>query len=142
MNIINIEVKILATPLNITAFEGMPVKLKCTVKTSAQLRYYKLIWMKEGLFLTSSDYSVESMQFRNGTNIENHYLTIHKATMGAYTCTLVSTSWKVIDAKTQHIITKSEHFIYMSSSSSYKFAIGNSTISTILKDLDGFFKWN
>ena len=118
-NYCNTEAKISPTPLNVTTFEGMPVKLKCTVKTTAQLHYYKLVWMKEDVFVTGTGYSVESTQFHSGTNIENHYLIVHKASPGTYTCKLISTNWKVIDAKTQYIVTESEHFTQMSRPFSY-----------------------
>ena len=85
----------------------MPVKLKCTVKTNVQSNY-KLIWMKGDEFVTGNGYSIESTQFDNNTNTQNHFLTIHKASPGAYTCMLLSTTRKVIDSKTQHVVTESE----------------------------------
>ena len=36
------------------------------------------------------------------------YLTIHKATPGAYTCMLISTRRNEIDTKTQHVVTESK----------------------------------
>ena len=98
---------ILPTPLNITTFEDMPVKLKCTVKTNVQSKY-KLIWMKGDEFVTGNGYSIESTPFDSNNNIENHFLTIHKASPGTYTCMLLSTTREVIDSKTQHVVTESE----------------------------------
>ena len=106
----SIDATILPTPSNITAYEDMPVKLKCTVKTNFQSKY-KLIWMKGDAFVTGSGYSIESTQFDSNTDaqLQHHYLTIHKASPGAYTCMLISTSRKVIDTKTQHVVTESEY---------------------------------
>ena len=105
-----IDAFILPTPSNITNFEGMPVKLNCTVnyKTSAQSKY-KLVWIKERAFITGDEYSFESSEFNSKTNTQNHYLTIHKANPGAFTCKLISTNSKVIDMKTQHVVTESKH---------------------------------
>ena len=75
------DAMILPTPSNITTFEHMPVKLKCTVMTNAQSKY-KLIWMTGDVFVTGNGYSIESTQFDNNTSIQNHYLTIHEATPG------------------------------------------------------------
>ena len=94
----------------------MPVKLNCTVKTNVQSKY-KLIWMKGDAFVTGDGYSMESTQFDSNTNTQNHYLTIQKATPGAYTCMLISTRRKEIDAKTQHVVIKSEYFSQMLGSS-------------------------
>ena len=102
---------ILPTPHNITTFEGMPIKLNCTVTTNLQSEHYKLIWMKGNAFVSGSGYSIESTPFDNNTHTQNNYLTIHKASEGAYTCMLISTTRKVIDAKTQHVVTESEHFL-------------------------------
>ena len=99
---------ILPTPVNITTFEDMPVKLKCTVVTNVQSKY-KLIWMKGDVFVNGNGYSIESIEFNNNTNIQNHFLTIHKASPGAYTCMVISTTRKVIDSKTQHVVTESEY---------------------------------
>ena len=99
---------ILPTPLNTTTFEDMPVKLNCTVKTNVQSNYYKLIWKKGDEFVTGNGYSIESTQFDSNTNTQNHFLTIHKASPGAYTCMLISTTREVIDSKTQHVVTESE----------------------------------
>ena len=104
------EAIILPTPLKINTFEDMPVKLKCTVKTNVQSKY-KLIWMKEDEFVTGNGYSIESAPFDNNINTQNHYLTIHKAAPGAYTCMLISTRKKEIDSKTQHVVTESERFL-------------------------------
>ena len=101
---------ILPTPLKINTFEDMPVKLKCTVKTNVQSKY-KLIWMKEDEFVTGNGYSIQSTQFDNNTNTQNHFLTIHKASLGTYTCMLISTTSEVIDSKSQHVVTESEYFI-------------------------------
>ena len=97
------------TPLNITTFEDMPVKLKCTVKTNVQSKY-KLIWMKGDEFVTGNGYSIESTPF--DSNNTNHFLTIHKASPGAYTCMLIYTTGEVIDSKTQHVVTESEYVLY------------------------------
>ena len=108
--IISVDAMILPTSLNITTYEGMPAKLNCTVMASNKPEYYKMIWMKGNVFLSGSDYSVESTTFdNNSTNTQTYYLTIHKASPGAYTCMLISTKKKVIDAKTQHVITESEY---------------------------------
>ena len=85
----------------------MPVKLNCTVKTNVESKY-KLIWMKGDEFVTENGHSVESTQFDSNTTTQNHFLTIHKASPGAYTCMLISTTSKVIDSKTQHVATESE----------------------------------
>ena len=85
----------------------MPVKLKCTVKTNVQSKY-KMIWMKGDEFVTGDGYSIESTKFDSNTNTQNHFLTIHRATPGAYTCMLISTRRKEIDTKTQHVVTESE----------------------------------
>ena len=98
---------ILPTPLKINAFEDVPVKLKCTVKINVQSKY-KLIWMKGDKFVTGNGYSIESTPFDSNTNTLNHYLTIHKATPGVYTCMLISARRKEIDTKTQHVVTESE----------------------------------
>ena len=66
--------------------------------------------MKEDEFVTGNGYSVESTPFDSNTNTHNHFLTIHKATPGAYTCMLISTTREVIDSKTQHVVTESEYF--------------------------------
>ena len=81
----------------------------CTVnyKTSGQSKY-KLIWMKEHAFITGDGYSFESSECDNKMNTQNHYLTIHRANPGAYTCKLIFTNMKVIDTKTQHVVTESE----------------------------------
>ena len=102
---------ILQTPFNITATEGMPVKLNCTVMTDIHPRYYKLIWMKGSVFVTGNGYSTESTPFDNNTNSQNHFLTIHKASPGAYTCMLISTTRKIIDVQTQDVVTESENFL-------------------------------
>ena len=103
---------ILPTPLNIITFEGMPLKLNCIVMAKIQPEYYKLIWMKGDDFLPGSGYSVESTTFdNNSTNTQNYYLTIQKASPGDYTCVLISTTRKVIDTKTQHVVTESEDFL-------------------------------
>ena len=68
----------------------MPVKLNCTAKTNVQSKY-KLVWMKGDAFVTGNGYSIESTQFDNNTNTENHYLMIHRASPGTYTCMLIST---------------------------------------------------
>ena len=52
--------------------------------------------------------SVDSIIFDNETNIQDHYLTIHKASPGAYTCKLISTSMEVIGTLPQHAVTESE----------------------------------
>lgn len=106
-----IEARVLPTPLSITTFKDIPVKLRCTVMTKTQLKYYKLIWMKGDAFVSGSGYSfdVESKQVDNDTTIEDNYLTIHKASSGPYTCLLMSTNRDVIDSKTMNVITKSEH---------------------------------
>jgi len=89
------------------------MKLNCTVnyKSSAQSTY-KLVWMKQHAFITGDGYSFESSEFNNKTNTQNHYLTIHRANPSAYTCKLISTNMKVIDTKTQHVVTESEHTSY------------------------------
>ena len=102
-----IDATILPTPLNITTFENMPVKLRCTVKTNVQSNY-KLIWMKGDEFVTGNGYSIESTLFDIINNTQNHFLTIHKASPGDYTCILISTTREVIDSKTQHVVTESE----------------------------------
>ena len=107
-----IDARILQTPFNITTTEGMPVKLKCTVMTNIQPKYYKLIWMKENVFVTGIGYSTESTPFDNNTNTQNHFLTIHKASAGAYTCMLISTTREVIDIQTQYVVTESKNFFY------------------------------
>ena len=66
--------------------------------------------MKGDAFVTGNGYSIESTQFDSNTNTQNHYLTIHKASPGAYTCMLLSTTRKVIDTKTQHVVTESEYY--------------------------------
>ena len=66
--------------------------------------------MKGDAFVTGNGYSMESTQFDNNTNTHDHYLTIHRASPGAYTCILMYTTRKVIDTKTQHVITESEYF--------------------------------
>ena len=106
-----VDAKILQTPLNITAIEGMPVKLKCIVATNTQLEHYKLIWMKGDVFISGNGYTIESEQLDNSkkTQIHKHYLTIHQASPGAYTCLLISTSMETIDVKTQHVITESKY---------------------------------
>ena len=86
----------------------MPVKLNCTVKTNMESKY-KLIWMKGDEFMTGNGYSIESTPFDSINNTQNHYLTIHKASPGDYTCMLISTASKVIDSKTQHVVTESEY---------------------------------
>ena len=86
----------------------MPVKLKCTVKTNVQSKY-KLIWMKGDEFVIGNGYSIESTPFDSNNNT-NHFLTIHKASPGAYTCMLIYTTGEVIDSKTQHVVTESEYF--------------------------------
>ena len=102
-----IDAVILATPSNITTFEGMPIELKCTVKYTVQSKY-KMVWMKEDAFITGYGYSFKSTEFDSKTNTQNHYLTIHKASSGAFTCKLISTNMIAIDTKTQHVVTKSE----------------------------------
>ena len=121
----------------------MPVKLNCTVKTDVQSKY-KLIWMKGDVFVTGNGYSIESTEFNKNTNIQNHFLTIHKASPGAYTCIVISTTRKVIDSKTQHVVTESEYFLRpFGYSLNYFFVVtGDLTVSSLLKDLDQFFKWN
>ena len=96
------------TPSNVTTFEGLPVKLNCTIQTNGPSKF-KLVWMKGDAFITGNGYSIESTAFDSKTNTQNHYLTIHRASPGAYTCKLISTSMKVIDTKTQHVVTESEH---------------------------------
>ena len=75
-----------------------------------QLQHYKLIWMKGDVFVSGRGYSfdVESTQFDNNTTIEDHFMTVHKASPGSYTCMLISTSRNVIDSKTQNVIIESE----------------------------------
>ena len=102
---------ILPTPLNITTFKSMPVKLNCTVITNLQPEHYKLIWMKGNVFASGSGYSIESTPFDNNTRTQNNYLTIHKANPSAYMCMLISTTRKVIDTRIQHVVTESEHFL-------------------------------
>ena len=86
----------------------MPMKLNCTVKTTDQSKF-KLIWMKEDAFITGDEYSFGSKEYDSKANTQNHYLTIHRANPGAYTCKLLSTNLKVIDKKTQHVVTQSEN---------------------------------
>ena len=134
---------ILPMPLNITTFENMPVKLRCTVKTNVQSKY-QLIWMKGDEFVTGNGYSIESTQFDSINNTQNHFLTIHKVSPGDYTCMLISTTRKIIDSKTQHVTTESELEIseFDSSINLYIITIGNPMVSLLLKDLAQFFKWN
>ena len=96
----------------------MPVKLNCTVKTTDQSKF-KLIWMKEDAFITGDEYSFASMEYDCKTNTENHYLTIHKANPGAYTCKLLSTNMKVMDMKTQYVVTQSESTSYHANQYNY-----------------------
>ena len=86
----------------------MPVKLNCSVQTNAQSKY-KLMWMKGDSFITGNGYSIGTTEFDGKTNTQNHYLTIRRASPGAYTCKLISTNMKIIDTKTQHVVTESEH---------------------------------
>ena len=95
------------TPSIIKAFEGLPIKLECTVQTNAQLQY-KMVWMKGDSFITGNGYSYESTEFDSKTNTQNYYLTIHKASPGTYSCKLISTNMKLIEAKTQHVVTESK----------------------------------
>ena len=106
-----VDAKILHSPFNITAIEGMPVKLECIVATNTPLEHYKLIWMKGDVFLTGNGYTIESEQLDDSreTQIHKHYLTIHQASPGAYSCLLISANMKVIDVKTQHVVTESKH---------------------------------
>ena len=94
-------------------------------------------------FLSGSDYSI--IFDNNSTNTQNYYLTIHKASPGAYTCMLISTKKKVIDAKTQHVITESEYFLRLVLLSTINFifaVIGNPMISSFMKEMTQFLKWN
>ena len=52
--------------------------------------------MNGDAFVSGNGYSIESTQFDRNTNTQSHYLTIHEATPGAYTCMLISASRKVI----------------------------------------------
>ena len=69
--------------------------------------------MKENTFVSGSDYSFESSDpspFDSNSIIQDHYLTMHKASQGNYTCVLISSNMKVIDTKTQHVVTESKLF--------------------------------
>ena len=89
----------------------MPVKLNCTIiMTNVLSEYYKLIWINGDAFVSGNGYSIESTQFDRNTNTQSHYLTIHEASPGAYTCMLISATRKVIDLKTQYVVTESEQF--------------------------------
>ena len=122
----------------------MPVKLKCTVMTNIQPKYYKLIWMKENVFVTGIGYSTESTPFDNNTNTQNHFLTIHKASPGAYTCMLISTTREVIDVQTQYVVTESKNFFIacLWFFEFYNDIIGDAIMYSKLKKFIQFFKWN
>ena len=110
---------IISQPSNTTVSENMPVTLNCTVKASANSMYHKLVWREGDAYVQSDDhYSLSSSQFDSSMNTQQYFLTIHQVVSpAAYTCELLSTSYKVIGSKTQHIfVEKGEvcpEYIYM-----------------------------
>ena len=95
--------------------------------------------MKEHAFITGDGYSFESSECDYKMNTQNHYLTIHRANPGAYTCKLISTNMKVIDTKTQHVVTESERTSHHVGHHWFIIILGNST-DIFMRTSDGV-KW-
>ena len=110
-----LDAKIISSPSNITISENMPVRLNCTVKASASLRYHKLVWVEGDTFVPSGDhrYSMWASPFNYSTNTQNYFLVIRQATCpAAYTCRLVSASGKETDSISHYVhVTESKHVI-------------------------------
>lgn len=119
-----IDAEISSQPSNVSISINMSVTLNCTVKTSANLKPhdYKLLWMEGDGFVQSSDY-YSLWTESSGTNIQHHYLIIHQVVNPAtYTCTLLSTSYQVMDSKTQHIfLEKGTSYQVLDSEAQYSF---------------------
>ena len=83
----------------------MPVTINCTITTSVHSNQHKLLWIKNDTFVQPGNhYTIWSSTSKNSTNIQYHYLTIHKViNPAAYTCKLVTTGGKVVDSAIQYI---------------------------------------
>ena len=125
----------------------MPIRLNCTVKASASLRYHKLVWLEGDTFVPSGDhrYSMSASPFNYSTNTQDYFLVIRQATCpAAYTCRLVSANGKETDSITHYVlVTESKHLI-----SRFVLLIrqvcltANPVVSSLLEYLAIFFKWN